>query len=50
VNVQGLINLKDFRTGRALGIDGGTGAYRAARGVAMLTFGQNLHVTLALLP
>jgi hypothetical protein len=51
VNVQGLINFKDFRTGRALGVDGGTGAYRAARGVAMLNFQhQNLHVTLALLP
>jgi hypothetical protein len=51
VNVQGLINFKDFRTGRALGVNGGTGAYRAARGVAMLNFQhQNLHVTLALLP
>jgi hypothetical protein len=51
VNVQGLINFKDFRHGRALGVNGGTGAYRAARGVAMLDFQhKNLHVTLALLP
>ena len=51
VNVQGLLNFKDFRTGRAFGVNGGTGAYRAARGIAMLNFQhQNLHITLQLLP
>jgi hypothetical protein len=50
VNVQGLLN---FRRGplKSFGVNGGTGAYRAARGLAMLDFThRNLHVTLELLP
>lgn len=52
VNIQGLLNFNRItRTGRAFSVTGGTGAYRAARGVAMLDFTRrNLHVTLQLLP
>ncbi len=51
VNIQGLLNFRRAGPGRAFGVTGGTGAYRAARGIAMLDFThRNLHVTLELLP
>ncbi len=52
VNIQGLLNFHRItRAGRAFAVTGGTGAYRAARGIAMLDFtSRNLHVTLELLP
>jgi hypothetical protein len=51
VNVQGLLNFNNSGPTRAFGINGGTGAYRAARGIAVLDFTKrNLRVTLELLP
>jgi hypothetical protein len=51
VNIQGLINFSRSFPVQAFGIDGGTGAYRAARGLALLDLShRNLHVTLQLLP
>jgi hypothetical protein len=51
VNAQGLINFSTAGPSRPIGVTGGTGAYRAARGLAVLDFShRNLHVTLELLP
>ncbi len=51
VDAQGLINFNSSGPQSALGVTGGTGAYRAARGLAILDFThRNLHVTLQLLP
>jgi hypothetical protein len=51
VNIQGLLNFGRAGPVEAFGVNGGTGAYRAARGLALLDFThRNLHVTLQLLP